>query len=175
MSSVAHGLLGLLEPRPVHGYELRQAYQARFAGARPMRSGQVYSTLSRLERDGQVAQKGEAPGRGPERKVFSITRRGVQELERWLREAEPADPYLQNVLFMKVVLALSSGRDAQELLDVQRDRHLAAMRVLTREKEAADLPATLRADFALFHLEADLRWIDLAVARLDRLSEELTP
>ncbi len=175
MSVVAHGLLGLLERRPRHGYDLRQAYEERFAAGRPLRSGQVYSTLSRLERDGRVTLRGEAPGLGPERKLFAITRRGVAELERWLSGAEPAHPYLQNVLFMKVVLALSSGRDAQAVLDAQRDRHLADMRALTRAKSDIDVMATLRADFALFHLEADLRWIDLTVARLERLEQELQP
>lgn len=173
MSFVAHGLLGLLEPRSRHGYELRQAFGERFGGARAVRSGQIYSTLSRLERDGQVTQAGETPGRGPERKLFSITRPGVAELERWLADPEPADPYLQNVLFAKLVLALTSGRDAQGLLDGQRDRHLAEMRALTALKQGADLPATLRADFALFHLDADLRWIDLTAARLERLREGL--
>lgn len=173
MSLVAHALLGLLEPRSRHGYELRQAFAERFAGANGVRSGQIYSTLTRLERDGQVAQAGATPGRGPERKVFSITGSGVAELERWLAEAEPADPYLQNVLFAKVVLALMSGRDAPAVLDGQRNRHLAEMQALTRAKHDADLPTTLRADFALFHLDADLRWIDLTVARLDRVREEL--
>lgn len=172
-SIVAHGLLGLLEPKPRHGYELRQAFGDRFGGARAIRSGQIYSTLSRLERDGQVRQAGETPGRGPERKLFSITRPGVSELERWLAAPEPADPYLQNVLFAKVVLAVTSGRDAQAVLDGQRESHLTEMQELTRSKVAADLPATLRADFALFHLEADLRWIDLTFARLERLGEEL--
>jgi hypothetical protein len=30
----------------------------------------------------------------------------------------------------------------------------------------------LLADYGLFHLEADLRWIDLTAARLDELREE---
>src|SRR5205823_14058383 len=135
--------------------------------------GQVYSTLARLERDGCVAQRGEAPGQGPERKLFAITRAGVTELERWIEQAEPAHPYLQNVLFMKVVFALSSGRDAHAVLDVQRDQHLADMRELTRQKSDADFLSTVRADFVLFHLEADLRWIDLIVARLGRIEQEL--
>ena len=35
----------------------------------------------------------------------------------------------------KVAVALSSGRSAQAVLDAQRDRHVAAMRELTREKD----------------------------------------
>ena len=47
------------------------------------------------------------------------------------------------------------------------------MRALTALKQGTDLPATLRADFALLHLDADLRWIDLTAARLERLREGL--
>ena len=175
MTLVAHGLLGLLEDRPKHGYELRRSFDERLAGGRPLRSGQVYSTLGRPERDGRVAEVGGEQGPGPERRLYEITADGVQELERWLATPEPAEQYLQSVVYAKVVVALSSGRSAQAVLDAQRDRHVAAMRTLTREKEQGDLAAVVRADFALLHLDADIRWIDLTLARVARLGKELRP
>lgn len=175
MSLVAHGLLGLLEARPKHGYELRKSFDERLAGGRPLRSGQVYSTLGRLERDGQVDEVGGEQGPGPERRLYAITDDGVAELERWLSAPESPETYLQSVLYAKVIVALSSGRSAQAVLDAQRDRHVVAMRILTREKEHADLPGMVRADFALMHLDADVRWIDLTLARLARLGRELRP
>lgn len=175
MGLVAHGLLGLLEPRRQHGYELRQAYDRRFRTDRPIRSGQIYSTLARLERDGLVDPIGDEPGNGPERRLLAITASGVTELERWLEDPEPVDLHLRSALYMKVVLALSSGRSAQAVLDGQRDEHLAVMQRLTRAKAAGDLHTTVQIDFQLFHIEADLRWIDLTVARLARLGRELEP
>ncbi len=175
MSLVAHGLLGLLEDRPKHGYELRRSFDERLASGRPLRSGQVYSTLGRLERDGRVDEVGEEKGPGPERRLYAITEAGVAELERWLSAPEPPETYLQSVLYAKVVVALSSGRSAQAMLDAQRDRHVAEMRALTREKEHTDLAGVVRADFALLHLDADIRWIDLTLARLAQLGKELRP
>lgn len=172
---VAHGLLGLLEDRPKHGYELRRSFDERLAGGRPLRSGQVYSTLGRLERDGRVNEVGGERGPGPERRLYAITGDGVAELERWLATPEPPEQYLQSIVFAKVVVALSSGRSAQAVLDAQRDRHVAEMRKLTREKEHADLAGVVRADFALLHLDADVRWVDLTLARLARLGKELQP
>jgi DNA-binding PadR family transcriptional regulator len=172
---VAHGLLGLLEGHPKHGYELRRSFDERFAGGRPLRSGQVYSTLGRLERDGRVDEVGGEQGPGPERRLYAITKAGIAELERWLTEPEAPEPYLQSVVYAKVVVALSSGRSAQAVLDAQRDRHVAEMRALTRAKEHADIAGVIRADFALLHLDADIRWIDLTLARLARLGKELQP
>ena len=165
----------MLEEQPKHGYELRRSFDERFAGGRPLRSGQVYSTLGRLERDGRVGEVGGEQGPGPERRLYAITDVGVEELERWLAAPEPPEQYLQSVVYAKVVVALSSGRSAQAVLDAQRDLHVAAMRTLTREKEHTDLAGVVRADFALLHLDADIRWIDLTLARLARLGKELRP
>ena len=71
------------------------------------------------------------------------------------------------------MLALLTGRPAAELLDAQRARHLAAMRELTRRKRGGDLADQLICDHALFHLEADLRWLELTAARLDALRGEV--
>jgi hypothetical protein len=45
------------------------------------------------------------------------------------------------------------------------------MRELTGLKERGDLMDTLLADHGLYHLEADLRWIDHTAARLDMLAQ----
>ncbi|GAA4913371.1 hypothetical protein HD597_010472 [Nonomuraea thailandensis] len=66
-----------------------------------------------------------------------------------------------------------SGRPAAEFLDAQRARHLAAMRALTAaRREAASAQDALLADYQLFHVEADLRWIEHAAGRLPALAEE---
>jgi len=97
----------------------------------------------------------------------------VTDLERWLSEPEDPQPHLQTVLFQKVVLALQSGRPAQAFLDTQRERHLAVMRELTAARRTAPPSESLLIDYQLFHIEADLRWIDHAAGRLGALAEEI--
>ncbi|HEV3290467.1 MAG TPA: PadR family transcriptional regulator, partial [Streptosporangiaceae bacterium] len=89
----------------------------------------------------------------------------------WLSEPAAPEPHLQTVLFAKVVLALMLGRSADRYLDAQRAAHLGRMRELTALKERGDLMDTLLADHGLYHLEADLRWIDHTAARLDTLAQ----
>ncbi|HEY1828197.1 MAG TPA: helix-turn-helix transcriptional regulator [Acidimicrobiales bacterium] len=171
--SVPLTLLGLLDRESSHGYDLKRDYDTFFGRGRPLPFGQVYSTLGRLTRDGK-AMVGEAePGSGPDRKRYTITETGKIEVEEWLSTPIPPEPHLQTDLFVKVTLSLMLGRPAEDYLDIQRAAHLSRMRQLTELKQEGTVVDALLADHGLFHLEADLRWIDLTSARLAVLAEEV--
>ncbi len=169
--SVPHSLLGLLERGPYHGYDLKREYDTYFGRRRPLPYGQVYATLARLVRDGKVTPGEIESGDGPDRKRYSITDVGLRELEVWL--GKPVEAELQTVIYTKVVLALMLGRSPQAYLDGQRADHLERRRELTELKRTGTLMDALLADHGLFHVEADLRWIDIAEARLSILAEEV--
>jgi DNA-binding PadR family transcriptional regulator len=169
--SISKTFLGLLEGGPSYGYDLKRAYDERFGQDRPLAYGQVYATLSRLLKNGLVELDGVEAGDGPERKRYAITEAGVADVGLWLAQPEKPQPYLQSTLYSKVVLALLTGRPAADVLDVQRAEHLGLMRELTRRKATGDLADQLVCDHALFHLEADLRWLELTAARLDGLAQ----
>ena len=172
--TVSYALLGLLEGSSRHGYDLKRSYDRRFGEVRPIRFGQVYRTLSQLERDGLVEVAGVEAGSGPDRKRYAITAEGVTDLDTWLGEPEQPQPHRQSLLFTKVVVALLSGRSAKRFLDVQRTLHMATMKALTAaRRDAASTQDGLLADFQLFHLEADLRWMDHAESRLAALAEDV--
>lgn len=173
MAAIAKTFLGLLEAGPSHGYDLKRAYDDHFGQDRPVAYGQVYATLSRLLKHGLVTVDAVEPGDGPERKRYAITEAGVADVEAWLSEPERPELYLQSTLYAKVVVALRSGRAATDVLDTQRREHLDAMRRLTRRKREGDLADQLLCDHAIFHLEADLRWLELTAARLEDLAGEV--
>ncbi|WP_034087749.1 PadR family transcriptional regulator [Streptacidiphilus albus] len=171
--SLGHTFLGLLEHHPRHGYDIKRAYDEQFGHGRALHYGQVYATLSRLLKNGLVEVDSVESGEGPDRKRYAITTAGVTDVEAWLGRAESPEPYLQSTLYTKVVLALLTGRPAADILDTQRGEHLRLMRELTRRKTEGDLSDQLICDHALFHLEADLRWLELTAARLDELATEV--
>jgi len=173
--TVPLALLGLLEREPSHGYDLKRDYDTYFGRGKPLPFGQVYSTLGRLARDGKVIVGEVEPGGGPDRKRYVITDVGATEVEQWLTQPVDPEPHLQTVLFAKVVLALMLDRPAAEYLDTQRSAHLHRMRELTEIKRAGNLVDALLADHGLYHLEADLRWIEMTGARLDALRKEVRP
>lgn len=172
--SVPFALLGLLEREPSHGYDLKRDYDAFFGRGKPLPFGQVYATLARLTRDGKVQPGDVEPGAGPDRKRYAITDLGRHNVEEWLDQPVEPEAHLQTVLFVKVVLALMSGRSAERYLDKQRGAHLQRMRELTELKRTGSLVDALLADHGLFHLEADLHWIDTTTARLGALAEAVT-
>ena len=169
--SVPLTLLGLLEREPSHGYDLKRDYDTFFGRGKQLPFGQVYATLGRLARDGKVTAGDAEPGDGPDRKRYAITDTGRDEVDAWLTEPVEPEPHLQTVLFAKVTLALMLGKSAESYLNTQRGAHIRRMQELTQLKRTGPLVDVLLADHALFHLEADLRWIDLTSARLKELAE----
>ena len=164
-------ILGLLEREPSHGYELKHDYDAYIGVGRSLPFGQVYATLARLARDGKVLAGETEAGSGPDRKRYAITDDGRRDVDAWLAQPIEPEPHLQTVLFAKVVIALMLERSASRYLEVQRAAHLQRMRELTELKRTGDTADALLADHGLFHLEADLRWIDVTEARLLALKE----
>lgn len=165
--SASHALLGILVRGPAHGYDLKREHDARFPGTKPLAYGQVYSTLTRLQRDGFVEVAEVAAGGGPERTVYAITAQGEVELAGWLEQVEQPGPYAADDLVRKTVTALNLGADAGRYLHRQRLAHMARMRDLVSVHEAAtDSAARIALDHTIAHLDADLQWLELAATRV---------
>jgi len=73
-------LLLLLREQPAHGYELLERLRAfDFQGSDP---GGLYRTLRKLEDEGLVRSAWESSDAGPHRRIYQITRPGMEELHR---------------------------------------------------------------------------------------------
>lgn len=170
MSTTAHVLLGLLAGGPRHGYELKRAHDDRLPQARPLAFGQVYATLGRLERDGLVAAAGRDRDGGPDRTPYQLTPAGRTTLDEWLAAIEPPAPYVASTLLAKVVVALlvADRERAAAYLVAQRAAHTTRLRELTARKTdpGASLGEVIAADFAITHLDADLRWLATTLDRV---------
>ncbi|MDX3645035.1 PadR family transcriptional regulator [Streptomyces sp. MB09-02B] len=173
--STRHILLGLLAGGPSHGYDLKRRHDERFPQARPLAYGQVYTTLQRLVRDGLAEVDGTEADSGPERTMYRSTDEGARELARWAGEITAPAPFVTNEIFAKLVVSILADGDPAAYLRGQRTAHMARMRELTAVKTApgADLSTVLAADYALNHLDADLRWMNTTAARLTTLTAEV--
>jgi DNA-binding PadR family transcriptional regulator len=168
--SVRHALLALLSEGPKYGLRLRQEFESRTGEVWPLNVGQVYLTLQRLERDELIESDG-GDREGPQ-KTFRITSAGADELATWLRTPPDLANPPRDELVIKVLVALRlPGVDVPELLQAHRRQVLELMQKYTyikAEAPADDLSLPLVADAELFRLEAVVRWLDAADARLSQ-------
>lgn len=165
--TVGHVLLGVLAEGPGHGYDLKRSHDARFPGAKPLAYSQVYAALAKLEKDGQVEAVETTTDGGPERTTYAIAAPGRAVLNDWLAATEPAGPYAADELVRKTVTALRLGADAVGYLRRQRAAHLEEMRRLLRLQDTVeDVGSRIVLDHAVSHLDADLKWLETASARV---------
>jgi DNA-binding PadR family transcriptional regulator len=153
--------------QPAHGYDVKREHDAWFPDTRPLAYGQVYATLARLERDAFVEVLETRSGGGPERTVYALTPTGEQRLAAWLADPAPVAGAGVDEIVRKTVAALQTGDDPAPFLALQRAAHLGRMRELMAVDGAATDPAArLARDHLVAHLDADLRWLELAVERM---------
>ncbi len=175
--TTGHVLMGLLASGDRHGYDLKKEHDERFPASRPLAFGQVYAALDRLRKHGYVDAVDVERAEGPDRTIYTLTATGRLELAGWLAEIEPPAPFVANPLAVKATIALlvADADAAAHYLQRQRAAHLARMREYTSIKTDphASITEVLAADYAISHLDADLRWLETALNRMTTLEKEL--
>jgi DNA-binding PadR family transcriptional regulator len=169
MYMLKYALLGLLSQEPRHGYDLKHAFEAMLGGTWPLNVGQVYTTLARLGRDGLVESQVVPQDLLPDRKTYSLTESGQEELERWLAEPTQGTIRLKDEFFIKLLIhQLVASEDALDLIWKQRQVYMQKLAQLTALRTAPSLaPATkLLVEGAILHVEADMEWLGLCEERL---------
>lgn len=165
--SVRYAVLGLLSSGEKHGYELKSKFDRATGGFWQLNFGQIYSTLDRLEREGLV-ERVAGPEESSERKIFRITVRGRAQLDDWILQPVAQPRALRDDLFVRLLFCdRSAPAPVLRMIARHRDAYELEMRKLTKRKTElqkrglADEAAVtdLLMDAAMFHAEAELRWL----------------
>lgn len=167
--ALREGLLVLLSEGPRHGYDLRADFERSTGALWPLNSGQVYSTLERLERDGLVGSSADADDLSGRRRLYSLTAAGEQSRRSWLRSPEQLDRMPRDELVMKVLLAAAVGRrEVSAVINTHRRYLMKELGAVQRSRrdDKPEIEAEMVADALIGRLEADLRWLDRCEERL---------
>jgi DNA-binding PadR family transcriptional regulator len=80
-------VLGFLNQKPMHGYQLHQEIEKTGMEVwAEVKLSSIYNTLNRLEEKHMVEAKREKPGKMPERSVYHVTRDGKEKLASLLEQ-----------------------------------------------------------------------------------------
>lgn len=169
--SLMHAILGFLRRAPQTGYALKnERFDKSVAYFWPADQTQIYKTLDKLVENGYATTEIEIQADRPNRKIYSISKTGKEELERWLRDSiEPAvirDPLLVQLFFSDFI-------DADDLLEVltkaktYHEKHLEKLQAIhinpiARCTTREELGARLTLELGLKSKQAYLEWLDQA-------------
>ncbi|NWF69211.1 MAG: PadR family transcriptional regulator [Chloroflexi bacterium] len=178
--SVKYAILALLYQRQMHGYELGKQLALALKTDWDVKPGQIASTLARLEQAELVEPHSAAGDAAPDRKIYHLTEKGVEELRLWYLTAEVREYRSGDAFYLKLVFSLTGGPvTPEQVLRTQRRRlyqELHDIMALRRQVDAdSELPLLLLLETVILHLEADLRWIEMCEGRLDDLKRYRPP
>lgn len=117
-------LLGFLNYQPMSGYDLKQMIDHSISHFWHAHHSQIYTTLRQMEADGLVASELiEAEGQR-DRRVYSLTEKGLQEFHTWLDQSMTEMTPIKEDLLVRVFF--SAQREKPKVLAelvLQREMH----------------------------------------------------
>lgn len=178
--SLRHALLGFLSYMPQTGYELKNVFDVSVRHFWPADQSQIYRTLGQMYDEELVALELVKQQERPDRKVYSITEAGRDELHRWLTSGPP----MQEMRSAPLIQVFFAGQlDNEEALQIFRTgAHIMRMVLegytgvtqvieqvsqrMATERDAFFWALTLES--GLVSARAQLEWMEDVIRRLER-------
>lgn len=151
--SLKHAILVLLETEPSSGYELLKQFKNSLGYFWNAKHQQIYQQLKSLAKEELIASETEAQNSKPDKKVYKITPKGVEEIRSWL--AAPVEP---NKINDALLVKLYGGHlTSPENLLAELERHLSIHqltldKLLVIEEKYLSLPLKEQTKFKLPYL-----------------------
>ena len=180
--SLEHILLGLLR-EPATGYDLKNEFSENVRHFWSAELSQIYPMLKRLEQRRMLRSRLEPSPKGPNRRVYTLTDEGREELLRWLRGGPAVGAerfaYLAQLYFMDAIGDIHETRAFMSALRDRLSHWLEQLWAVEREVIAAHGAAPEHYSDAGFHRFAALRmgihsirskvsWCNETLAAIDR-------
>ena len=105
--SLPHALLGLLQYLPSTGYDIKMIFDESIHFFWNATRPQIYRTLNQMEAQRLLTVAVEYQDGKPNRKVYTVTAAGREELSRWLSET-PEFPEMRYSILIKIFLGLKT-------------------------------------------------------------------
>ena len=100
--SLEYSLLGFLQYHPMTGYDLKKALDESTQFFWHAELSQIYPELKRLEQKGWITSEALPQDGKPDKKVYSITPTGREQLHTWLSDPVDEVPPIKNQVLLKL-------------------------------------------------------------------------
>jgi len=174
-------LLAELSKRPNTGYGLNRRLRDELSHIWHARLQQVYRELGRLQEEGLVRVECLAQGNRPDKKRYSLTQAGTDELDAWLATAVPP-PAMKNEGFIRLYCIERASRDVVERQLAARGeqwrrrcQELAGKLDRARAAGVEEIGYLLTVDAALAQAEANAAWCVKALGFLRSVPQAQSP
>ncbi|MBI9051664.1 MAG: PadR family transcriptional regulator [Anaerolineaceae bacterium] len=107
-------LLGYLKYQPMTGYDLKQSLDHSVSHFWHAHHSQIYTTLRKLDNDGLVSSEIIPQQGSPDRRLYTITAAGQQEMESWINQPMTHISLLKEEYLVR--LFFSAERNPQEVI-----------------------------------------------------------
>jgi PadR family transcriptional regulator, regulatory protein AphA len=175
-------LLGVLNYRPLTGYQLKQFMDNAAGHFWYAQTSQIYRTLDALEKEGLLTSHVEAQEERPDRRLYHITEAGRADLKQWL--AQPMTEVTSNKDALMVRLYFSAQIEKETVLTqlrLQRALHQQQLKLFRTEipamiQQSAAQNPELKRDALFWDMtrrngelleEAYIRWLDETITRIE--------
>lgn len=109
-----HAILGLLNYMPMTGYDLKKFFDDSIGFFWSAQMSQIYRELKALEKNDFVSSKEKVSTKGPDKRIYSVTKKGIIHLKEWLADVpDKIDEDNRNAFLLRVMLLSNLG--AEEL------------------------------------------------------------
>lgn len=179
-----HGILGLLNYGDMTGYDIMRVFKDSLSFFWTAQTSQIYRELQTLKKNGWVTDENILQNGKPDKKLFSITESGKEELNRWLLDEdtgfETKSPLLmktffrgernidENIEFFKQVKKDSSGiiSDNQSLSENVEMYE----KVIQNPEKALYWKMTM--EYGIMYMRMLHEWADKCIEELEKLKNE---
>lgn len=164
--SIRNGLLAILTQQPRSTYQLKKAFEMATGKTWILNIGQVSTTLSRLERDGLIEKNLNC---GAENGIWQLTESGIAAATQWWTLPPLQELGNRSELVIKLAIAFTLPNvDIKAVIEAQKASLMSYLHDLVHTQSkltSSDLMASLIIEQQIFTAEANLRWLDLVLAR----------
>ena len=178
--SLKHGILGLLNYGSTTGYDLDKAFKGSLNFFWQAQTSQIYRELNAMEKQGWIISEMIIQMDKPNKKLFSLTEGGKEELHRWIthnsieEDIRVRDPFLVKLFFSgqidtatNIEIMKQFKQCCEYALKKIKETIEQCQEASNKNKDAFYWGAT--ASFGFYYYEMCIKWAEDTIAKMEEL------